>query len=64
MTEQTVALEIFVQIFVIGAFAFYLACSAVTVVMMIYLTSLPERRAARPRPQPEPQVSIAAGSAD
>ena len=48
MVEQTVAFEIVVQLFVLGAFLFFLACSLATVVMMVHLGGMPEQRASQP----------------
>lgn len=57
MVEQTVSLEIFFQLFALGAFMVFLAFAAATFVLMVHLTGMPERRRA-PR-QPEAATSFA-----
>lgn len=60
MVEQTVGL--FIQLFVVGAFVVFMAFGAATLVLMIHLTSMPERKQApqaRPEPQGAPQASFA-----
>jgi uncharacterized membrane protein YccF (DUF307 family) len=56
MVDQTFLL--FIQIFVFGAFAVFMAFGLGTLVLMIHLTSMPERRRA-PRPEAQPSASFA-----
>jgi hypothetical protein len=57
MADQTAVLEILVHLFVIGAFLVFLASGVATLVLMVHMTSMPERR--QRRPQPAPPVSFA-----